>query len=111
MNQLYLIPANSKKSLLIFGLFNPFDLILVSAGVSITLLLLLILPIENLGIALIALSPGLLSALLVMPVPNYHNVLTVIKIVLSYFTSRQRFVWKGWGHEYGEQEKEQIYKR
>ena len=42
MNNNFLIPANSKKSMLIFGLFNKFDLILFSCGISATLLLLLI---------------------------------------------------------------------
>ena len=46
MNDSYLIPANSKKSLMIFGLFYTFDLILFGTGVGITLLLLLLLPID-----------------------------------------------------------------
>lgn len=92
----YLIPANTKKSMLFFGLFNTFDLILFGSGIAISLLLLLILPIEQLMFSIIAIIPGLVSGFLVFPIPNYHNVLTIIKNVVLFFTTRQQFVWKGW---------------
>ena len=38
----FLIPANSKKSMLIFGVFTTFDLILFGSGIGVTILLLLI---------------------------------------------------------------------
>ncbi len=92
----YLIPANTKKGKLFFGLFNTFDLILFGSGIAVSLLLLVALPVEQLKFALIALIPGLVTGFLVFPIPNYHNVLTVIKNVISFFTTRQQFVWKGW---------------
>lgn len=96
MNDSYLIPANSKKSLMIFGLFYTFDLILFGTGVGITLLLLLILPIDQLPIAIIAIMPALITGLLVFPVPNYHNILTVLIDLWNFVTTRQKYVWKGW---------------
>lgn len=105
MENYYLIPANSKKSMLIFGLFNKFDLILFGSGVALTLLLLLILPVENLVMAIITLTPGLICSFLVFPIPNYHNVLTIIKSIIEFYTTRQRFVWKGWCLKDGESEK------
>ena len=96
MNDSYLIPANSKKSLMIFGLFYTFDLILFEIGVSITLLLLLLLPIDQLPIAIIAITPALITGLLVFPVPNYHNILTVLIDLWNFVTTRQKYVWKGW---------------
>lgn len=105
MDNFYLIPANSKKSMLIFGLFNKFDLILFGSGVALTLLLLLILPVENLVMAIITLTPGLVCSFLVFPIPNYHNVLTIIKSIIEFYTTRQRFVWKGWCLKDGESEK------
>ncbi len=96
MNDSYLIPANSKKSLMIFGLFYTFDLILFGTGVGITLLLLLILPIDQLPIAIIAITPALITGLLVFPVPNYHNILTVLIDLWNFVTTRQKYVWKGW---------------
>lgn len=92
----FLIPANSKKSMMIFGLFYPFDLILFGSGVGITLLLMMILPIANTAMAFIAIAPAVITGFLVFPVPNYHNVLTVIIGVWNFFTTRQKFVWKGW---------------
>ena len=93
---MYLIPANSKKSMLLFGLFNKFDLILFLLGVGTSLLLLLVLPIESLLFAIIALTPGLICAFLVFPVPNYHNIRTVIKLAWEFYTTRQKYIWRGW---------------
>lgn len=92
----FIIPANSKKSKLIFGLFNKFDAILFAVGVGVTLILLMALPVEDIKWAIIALIPGLVTGFLVFPIPNYHNVLTVIINIITFFTTRQEFVWKGW---------------
>lgn len=100
----FLIPANTKKSLLFFGLFNRFDLILFGSGIGISLLLLMVLPIESLKWAIIAVAPGLVTGFLVFPIPYYHNVLTVLRNVITFFTTRQDFVWKGWCVEDGEED-------
>ena len=92
----YLIPANSKKSMLIFGMFYTFDLILFGSGIGATLLCLMILPIEQFLFAILAIMPALIAAFLVFPIPNYHNVLTVIISAIRYLTTRQKFIWKGW---------------
>ena len=39
MNNNYLIPANTKRSMLYFGLFNKVDLIIFLVGVGLTVLL------------------------------------------------------------------------
>lgn len=92
----YLIPANSKKSMLYFGLFNTFDLILFCSGIGISLLLLVVLPVDQLAVAIIAILPGLICGFLVMPVPNYHNVRTIIGLAWEFFTTRQKYIWRGW---------------
>jgi len=92
----YLIPANSKRSLLIFGLFKPFDLILFGVGLSVSILMLMILSPANFLFAILDLMPGLITGFLVLPIPNYHNTLNVIKEVYIFYTTRQRFIWKGW---------------
>ena len=97
----FLIPANSKKSMLIFGLFRTLDLIILAVGVSITILLLLILDISKIGTTVLAVTPGALAIILVFPVAHYHNVLTVILSIYKFFTSRQRFIWKGWCYSDG----------
>lgn len=106
----YLIPANSKKSMLIFGLFNKFDLILFATGLSITILLLLIFSgagilEKSLVTAIIALAPALVTGFLVMPVPNYHNIRTLIMSALGFLFGMRKFIWKGWCFPHGEEEK------
>ena len=105
MNNNYLIPANSKKSMLIFGLFNKFDLILFASGILATMLMVMILPIDNLVVAILALLPAAVTGFLVFPVPNYHNTLTVIMAAWMFFTTRQKFIWKGWCVMNGEEGK------
>ena len=92
----FLIPANSKKSMLILGLFKPFDLILFGCGIGATLLMLIILPLENLTVTAIALSPAIITAFLVFPVAHYHNVLSILIDIFKFYTERQKFVWRGW---------------
>lgn len=104
INNGYLIPANAKKSMLIFGLFNTIDLIILSIGVGVTLLLLLILPIENLTVTIIAILPGLVASFLVFPIPNYHNSLRFFISLFTFLNSRQKFIWKGWCCRDGESE-------
>ena len=107
MNGNYLIPANSKKSMLIFGMFYPFDLILFGCGILATMIMVMVLPIADLIVAVIAVMPAAITGFLVFPVPNYHNVLTVIISTWTFFTTRQKFVWKGWcvTHEFEEDKK------
>ena len=76
---MFLIPANSKKSALILGLFKPVDLVILGIGVLISFILLLALPIEQMTYTIIVLTPGVFCAFLVFPVAYY-----------------QKFVWKGW---------------
>ena len=92
----YLIPANSKKSMLHFGLFTTSDLIIFGVGLGISLLLLMVLDVSRLSIALIAIAPGSICGFLVMPIPNYHNIRTFIKLAWEFFTTRQKYIWKGW---------------
>ena len=105
----YLIPANTKKGQLILGLFKPFDLILFGSGVLITLLFLIILPLESTLVTIIILAPALITGFLVMPVPNYHNMLTVIADLIEFITTQRSYLWKGWCVGY-EREKKQRKK-
>lgn len=95
MNQ-YLIPANTKKGELIFGLFRPFDLILLGTGIGISLILLMVTQLSSTSSVIFVLAPGIICGFLVMPVPHYHNMLIVITEAIFFFTHRQKYVWKGW---------------
>lgn len=92
----YLIPANTKKGQLIFGMFTPPDLILFSCGVATSLLLLLILGTDESIKAIIALMPGLICGFLVMPVPNYRNVITFIRSMMDFYNGQRIYKWRGW---------------
>ena len=87
----FLIPANAKKSMLILGLFTKFDLILFGCGVGLTLLLLMTLPLEEFAISIIALLPALITGFLVLPVPNYYNMRTLIGSAISFYTNQRKF--------------------
>ena len=92
----FLIPANSKKSLLIFGVFDIFDLILFASGIGITILLLLLISPSSLLGAVIDITPALVCGFLVLPIPNYRNTRILIREVYRFYSRRERFVWKGW---------------
>ena len=88
----YLIPANSKKSALILGLFKPSDFWILGAGLAISL----------------KLGPMALAILLVMPVPYRHNVAKLLSIVFTYYfiDVQKEFKWRGWcaNREFGEKQ-------
>ena len=105
MNNVYLIPANSKKSMLIFGYFNTVDLIIFCCGIGISFLLLMFLPVEQFSMAVISIMPGFICSFLVFPIPNYHNVRTVIMNAWEFYTTRQKYIWKGWCFNDGEESK------
>lgn len=106
----FLIPANSKKSMLIFGVFDIFDLIMFASGLGISILLLLLISPNSLWGAVIDIAPAMVCGFLVMPIPNYHNMRTLIMEVYNFYTRREKFIWKGWcvNDEYGEAK--QIHK-
>lgn len=97
MENQFLIPANSKRAQLIFNIFRPVDLIIASVGAALTIILFVIIQPQSLLTAAIVLMPILVCSFLVLPVPNYHNMLCVLKnIYRFYFEERQQFRWKGW---------------
>ena len=106
----FLIPANSKKSMLIFGAFTTFDLILFASGIAVTIVLLLIIAPNSLFTAILDLLPAVICSFLVLPVPNYHNIRVIIQELYRFYTTRQRFIWKGWcvKDEFGDSQ--QIHK-
>ena len=105
MNANYLIPANSKKSMLILGFFTPIDLVIFGTGVTFTLIMLLIISSSNLGVMLLILTPALIGAFLVMPIPNYHNMLQLLANIFTFYGGRRRYYWKGWCIRYGDEAK------
>lgn len=92
----FLVPANAKRGTLIFNIFRPFDLILAVSGVIVSILLLLIISPGEFISAILCLLPALICAFLVIPVPNYHNILVVTTEMILFFYNRRNYKWKGW---------------
>lgn len=96
MDNTYLIPANTKKGQLIFNIFTSKDLILFSSGIVITIILLLSVGTDELLKTILVLFPALFCSFLVLPIPNYHNVLTFFGSMFKFFTRQRIYKWKGW---------------
>lgn len=104
MEKQYLIPANTKSSLLIFNVFRPFDIMLFGAGAFVSFILLFAIPGDSIVALIIKLAPVAVTGLLVMPVPYYQNVLVFLTEIFYYFMNRRIYLWKGWCIRYGEKE-------
>lgn len=103
MNNQFLIPANTKKGSLIFGIFMPVDLVIFLTGVGVTLLALIIMSTTNVMdnfTSILGILPALIAVFLVFPFPNYHNVRTAIGEVITFYTNRQKYIWRGWCSSY-----------
>lgn len=92
----YLIPANTKQGRLIMGLFKPMDLIIFGVGVFSTLLMLVIFQNSSILVTILVLTPALITAFLVVPIPNYHNILTILIELYEFVTHNQTYKWRGW---------------
>ena len=104
MNNRYLIPANTKRSMLIFGLFKPIDLIIFAVGAVLTVMLVFTLGTDTPAQVLVGLAPLLVSVIMVSPVPNHRNFWTFTVNVYAYFTSQRKYRWRGWCMLHGEED-------
>lgn len=92
----YLVPANSKKGTLILNIFRPFDIIMFGTGALVSLLLFLFIDADNTLMIILACLPVGVTGFLVVPIPNYHNVLCAIQSILNFFLGTRNYEWKGW---------------
>ena len=92
----YLVPANTKKSLLIFGMLRPIDAIILGVGILISVILLIIFSNSGTTTLLISCIPMLISLILVLPIPNYHNTLVALQSLIRFYNERRNYIWKGW---------------
>ena len=94
---IFIIPANSKKSQLILSYFTLFDLIIFACGVGFSLILLLTFKNPPFYGMVLMILPALISAFLILPLPpHYHNVMTFMGNIYRYFTGRKKYYWRGW---------------
>ena len=110
-NNQFLIPANTKRGKLILNIFRPIDLGVFLTGVITTFALLLLLSSLNISgwWNIIAVIPGLVAIGLVVPIPNYHNVMVCIGELISFYSNNRDYKWRGWCAVY-ESEREQNAK-
>jgi hypothetical protein len=92
----YLIPANAKKGMLIFNVFRVPDLILFGVGLVTSFVLLTILGTDSALSTAIVMAPALICAFLVLPIANYHNVITFLISIFTFLTNQRIYIWKGW---------------
>lgn len=95
MNQ-YLIPANSKRSMLILSLFSPVDLIIFCIGAGMTLIMMMFIKTETTIDLMVIVAPLLISGIMVAPVPNHRNIWQLTANVYNYLSHRRTYYWKGW---------------
>ena len=108
MNNQFLIPANTKRGKYILSIFRPVDLAIFLTGLAITFAALIIM--SNMKISgwpiVLAVFPGLICTGLVVPMPNYHNIMVCIGEIINYYTNNRNYKWRGWCAVY-ESEREQ----
>ena len=96
-NNSYLIPANTKRSTLIAGFLRPMpDLVIAGVGTIVSIIALMATSTVGMWATIISLIPLLVSWLLVLPIPNYHNTLCVIQSILRFYNERRVYIWRGW---------------
>ena len=91
-----LVPANTKKSMLIMSMLRPLDAMILGVGISISVILLLIFSYAGTVMTIISCIPMIVALILVMPIPNYHNTLVAIQSILRFYQERRKYIWKGW---------------
>lgn len=91
-----LVPANTKKSMLIMSMLRPLDAMILGVGISISVILLLIFSNAGTFMTIISCIPMIVALILVMPIPNYHNTLVAIQSILRFYQERRKYIWKGW---------------
>ncbi len=99
MNE-YLIPANSKKSQLYFGVFKGIDLIILLVGVVIELPVLFLIKGDSIFILFLRLLPIAVTLFMLIPIAYYHNMRILIREVYLYIKNRitypAGYYWRGW---------------
>ena len=101
-----MVPANAKKGTLILNVFRPIDAIIFGVGAFTSLFGLVIFNSSDTFVLLIAIMPVVVTGFLVIPVPNYHNVLCAIQSIIRYFTGIRNYKWRGWcfNEKFGKEE-------
>jgi len=103
----YLIPTNTKRSMLILSLFAPIDIAIFATGVGLTFMLLMVIGSNAKSISDIAfmVMPAIISGIMVVPVPNHRNIWQLTVHIYSFFVSNRQYTWRGWCFNNGRDKK------
>ena len=102
-NNVYIIPANSKKSQLILSYFTLSDLILFGIGAGFSLLAMLSAKGASFTVMILLALPAVITGFLILPLPPYyHNIRTVIGNFNRYMFGIKKYYWRGWCASYGD---------
>lgn len=107
MNGNYLIPANSKRSMLILSLFAPIDVAIGASGAVVTFMLLMVFGTHANGLLdlLLFSTPALVCALMIVPIPNHRNIWQLTVHIYIYLMSNKQYYWRGWCFNNGSSKK------
>lgn len=109
MNNEYLIPANSKKSQLYFGIFKGIDLMILGIGLLIGIPFLFI-DTESVEGLLLKFLPLASVLFILIPLPFYHNIRVYIRELYLFIKYKldypKGYFWRGWCATYGDDEDE-----
>ena len=90
-----MVPANAKKSLLVMGFLRPMpDLLILGVGVGISVLLLAFSTSAPTWLLVLECIPMFVSAILVAPIPHYHNTLCAIQSILRFYNERRNYIFR-----------------
>ena len=103
----YLIHANTKRSMLIFGIFRPIDLGIFITGGVLTFVMIFINNPQDLTDVFIDLIPLLVGSIMITPVPNQMNIWSFTVNVYSFLIHQRNYRWRGWCKSYGEETKDE----
>lgn len=100
-NNSYLVPANTKRATLIGGILRPVpDAIIAGTGTVISIIALMTTSTIGMWATIISLLPMIVCVFLVLPIPNYHNMLCFIQSALDFYNRRKKYIWRGWCMKY-----------
>ena len=92
-----LVPANTKRSTLILGMYKVFpDIAILGSGVILTIMLLVIFDGAGTLFTILMCIPMLTGVFLTLPIPNYHNMLGAIQSIIGFYNNRRKYIWRGW---------------
>lgn len=102
----FLIPANSKRSMLKFGIFRTIDLVIFITGIVLTFIMIFIFSPKNLVDVGIDLIPLTVCSIMVVPVPNQMNIWAFTVNIYSFLVHQRNYRWRGWCTGYGKETKQ-----